>query len=133
MAIEGGGAGDYGDVFTTLMENHEEYGNVLAGILGVEAPQRRDDAIFDQFADGFGESDPGAVAQACYDFESTAVATHNELIGQLAGLDGATTLAALLIVESRHCTVLAHLAGHGDDLAALLENHATPLPMPAEG
>ena len=133
-AIDGGSAGSFADVFATLAENHEEYGNVIAGIIGVDAPQRRDDAIYDQFFAGFNARLPEAVAQAGYELESTAVATHTDLIGQLAGLDGATTLAALLVVESRHCTVLAHLAGQGDDMAALLENTASPLPTAtAEG
>ena len=133
-AIDGGAAGSFTDVFSALMENHEEYGNVIAGIIGVEAPQRRDDAIYDQFFAGFNARLPEAVAQAGYDLESTAVATHTDLIGQLVGLDGATTLAALLVVESRHCTVLAHLAGNGDDMGALLENTASPLPTAsAEG
>ena len=74
------------------MENHEEYGNVMAGIIGVDAPQRRDDAIYDQFFAGFNARLPEAVAQAAYDLESTAVATHTDLIGQLVGLDGAATL-----------------------------------------
>ena len=126
-AIDGGAAAGFADVFSALMENHEEYGNVIAGIIGVEAPQRRDDAIYDQFFAGFNARLPEAVAQAGYELESTAVATHTDLIGQLVGLDGASTLAALLVVESRHCTVLAHLAGNGDDMAALLENTASPL------
>jgi hypothetical protein len=131
-AIDGGSASGFADVFETLMENHEEYGNVIAGIIGVDAPQRRDDAIYEQFLAGFNARLPQAVAQAGYELESTAVATHTDLIGQLVGLDGATTLAALLVVESRHCTVLAHLAGNGDDMAALLENTASPL-SPAAG
>jgi len=127
--------GDAGPVFNTLRENHEEYGNVIAGIIGTDAPQRRDDAIFDQFVSGFQNADVVVVAAAAYDVESTAVATHNELIGQLTGVDAAATLAALLVIESRHCTVLAHLAGNGDDMAALIENSATALPStaPAEG
>ena len=127
--------GNAGPVFNTLRENHEEYGNVIAGIIGTDAPQRRDDAIFDQFVSGFRNADVGDVAAAAYDVESTAVATHNELIGQLTGVDAAATLAALLVIESRHCTVLAHLAGNGDDMAALIENSATALPStaPAEG
>jgi hypothetical protein len=132
-AIDAGAAGDYETVFTTLMENHEEYGNVIAGLIGTDAPQQRDDAIFDQFVAGFDSDDTAAVAQAGYDLESTAVATHNELIGQLTGIDGATMLASLLVTESRHSTVLAHIAGNGDDLAALIENTATALPTaPAE-
>jgi hypothetical protein len=126
-ALDGGSAGSFADVFETLMENHEEYANVMAGIIGVDAPQRRDDAIYEQFFAGFNARLPEAVAQAAYELESAAVATHTDLIGQLVGVDGAATLAALLVVESRHCTVLAHLAGNGDDMAALLENTASPL------
>ena len=126
-AIAAGAGGEYADVFSTMMENHEEYGNVIAGIIGTDAPQRRDDAIYDQFVAGFGGIDTTAVAEAAYELESIAVATHNELIGQLTGVDGATTLAAVLMIESRHCTVLAHIAGNGDDMAALIENTATAL------
>lgn len=130
-AIDAGAPGSYSDVFVTLMENHEEYGNVLAGIIGSDAPQRRDDAIFDQFVAGFDSNDTTAVAEAGYDLESTAVATHTELLGQLAGIDGATALAAMLVVESRHCTVLATIAGLGDDMDALIDNAAEALPIPA--
>lgn len=134
-AITAGAGGDYAHVFATVMENHEEYGNVIAGLIGTDAPQRRDDAMYDQFVSGFDNSDTTAVAKAGYDLESTAVATHSELIGQLTAVDGATTLAALLVIESRHCTVLAHIAGNGDDMAALIDNTATALrpTAPAEG
>lgn len=131
--VDNDGAGDYADVFDTLRQNHEEYGNVLAGIIGVDAPQRRDDAIFDQFSAGFEGGSIDSIAQAAYDLESTAVATHTDLIGQLEGLHGATTLAALLVVEARHCTVLAHIGGRGDDLAALIDDTGSALPLPAEG
>lgn len=126
-AIGAGAGGDHAAVFTTLMENHEEYGNVIAGIIGTDAPQQRDDAIYDQFVDGFDSSDTAAVAEAGYDLESIAVATHIDLVGQLTGLDGSTVLAALLVVEARHCTVLAHIAGRGEDMDAVLENMATAL------
>ena len=106
---------------------------MLAGLIGVDAPQHRDDAIYDQFVAGFESSDTVAVAEAGYDLESTAVATHTELIGQLVGINGSTTIAAMLLVESRHCTVLAHIAGRGDDMAALIDNNATALSAPAEG
>ena len=62
-----------------------------------------------------------------YDLESTAVATHTELLGQLEGIDGAETVASILIVEARMRTVLADLAGHGDDLDALFVDDAEPL------
>ena len=40
---------------------------MIAGIIGVDAPQRRDDAIYDQFVAGFNARLPEAVAQAGYD------------------------------------------------------------------
>ena len=61
---------------------------------------------------------------AAYDLESTLVATHTELLGELEGVDGAKTIASILMMEARHCTVLADLAGRGDDLDALFENTA---------
>ena len=60
-----------------------------------------------------------------------AVATHTELIGQLEGIDGAKTIAAVLIMEARMCTVLADLAGEGDDLTALFDNNASALAVSA--
>ena len=38
---------------------------------------------------------------AGYDLESTLVATHTELLGQLEGIDGAALIASILIVEAR--------------------------------
>ena len=59
--------------------------------------------------------------------ESTAVATHTDLLGKLQGTDGAALLASILIVEARHGTVLAYLNGAAslDDL--LVDKEADPL------
>ncbi len=56
-------------------------------------------------------ADVGAVAEAGSDLESSAVATHIELLRQLEGIDGAKTVASILVVEARSSTVLADLAG----------------------
>ena len=62
------------------------------------------------------------------------VATHTELLRSIQNLDGARLIASILIVEARHCAVLADLAGGGDDLDALFENEAEPLVRrPASG
>jgi hypothetical protein len=123
------GANDDGGVIETLRSNHEGYANVISGLIGGAAPQRPDEDLFAQFQDQFDTSDVEAVAAAAYDFESSAVATHLDALGQIEGTDGAKTVASIVIVESRHCAVLADLGGHGDDLDALLVNDASPFEL----
>lgn len=113
------------NVFRALRENHEEYANAISALLGVAAPQRRDDASYDSLEGSFSGDDLDAVTTAAYELESTAVVTHTDLVGQLEGVAGAQTLSAALLVESTHCTLLASVAGDGEDLAAMLDNAAT--------
>jgi hypothetical protein len=122
---------DLADVFRTLRDNHAEYANRLSGILGVDAPQQRDDELYEQLSGDFASNDAAAVAAAGLELESTAVATHTELIGRLAGIDGIAAIASIVVVEARHGTVLADVAGNGDDLDAMLTSDAEPLEMPA--
>jgi hypothetical protein len=133
VALDAGVADDeLGAVVVTIRENHEEYANTLSGLLGVDAPQRRDEPLFEAHRADFETSDLVAVAAAGYELESLAVATNLDIVGRLEGLVGAKSLTSLLMVESEHCTVLADLAGQGDDLAALLDNTAdTALPVSA--
>jgi Ferritin-like domain len=123
------GASDEDDVLETLRTNHEGYANVISGLIGGAAPQQRDEALFAQFQADFDTSDLGAIAAAAYDFESSAVATYLDALNQLEGTDGAKTVASIVIVESRHCAVLADLGGQGDDLDALLVNDAAPFEL----
>ena len=90
---------------------------------------RRTTPSFAQFEAEFDTSDLEAVAAAGYEFESSAVATYLEALGQLEGVDGAALAASILIVESRQCAVLADLGGQGDDLDALLVNDAAPFSL----
>ena len=130
-ALDGGLAdSDLADVFTTLRDNHKEYANRLSGILGVDAPQQRDDALFDELVGGFEGGDAVDVATSGTELESTIVATHTDLIGRLEGVDGLAAIASFLVVEARHGTVLADVAGHGDDLDAMLVAEGEPLTPP---
>jgi anaerobic selenocysteine-containing dehydrogenase len=73
--------GDYEGLFTTLRENHEEYANSIAGLLGQSAvPRSRE--VYDQFADRFTTTDVTELAAAAYDLESMLVATHPEVTGR---------------------------------------------------
>jgi hypothetical protein len=126
----GSALGDYEGLFTTLRENHEEYANSIAGLVGESAvPRSRD--VYDKFADRFTTTDVTELAAAAYDLESMLVATHPEVIGELVGTDGADALAAAVIVEARQASALAAVAGKLDDLDVMLVNSAEPVSLAA--
>jgi hypothetical protein len=119
-------AGADPDVFATLAYNHRAYGQSIAGATGVSANER-DEQLFSSLEADFATSDTEAVAAAAYDLESRAVATYTELLPELLDVGSAKLMASIVATEARHCTVLAVLAGRGDELDALLENTAEPI------
>ena len=119
-------AGADAELLTPFSRHHASYAQAIAGLTGVSA-NRRIDAVFDEAEGGFATSDSATVLASAYDLESTAVATHTELLGRLEGIDAAKLIASIVAVEARHCTVLADAAGNGDDLDALLTNSASPV------
>jgi Ferritin-like domain len=123
------GADDGAGVLATLRANHSGYANAISGLIGAAAPQTRNDLVFDQFSADFETDDVASVAAAGYALESGAVATNLDALGVLEGTDGATVVASILIVESRHAAVLADLGEQSDDLDAVLVNTATPFPL----
>jgi Ferritin-like domain len=125
-ALAGTALGDNAALFTTLKQAHGAYAQSLSGLIGKPAPGVPLDAVLTTFNDGFSNANGTAVAQAAYALEATAIATHEALVGKLAGLDGSTLIASILIAEARHCTVLADLAG-STDLDTLLLSDATAL------
>jgi hypothetical protein len=130
-ALDGGLAeDDLADVFATLRDNHGEYANRLSGILGVDARQQRDDALFDELVGDFEGGDVASAASSGRELEATAVATHSDLLGRLEGIDGIAAVASFIVVEARHGVVLADVAGDGDDLDALFGDDAEPLAVP---
>jgi hypothetical protein len=121
------GAGVDDPLVTVLRNSHRSYADVLRAILGTSAIDRRDEALYDENVASFEDPDMASLAATAYDFESSLVATHTEQLRSLQSIDGARRVAAMLIVEARHCTVLADAAGLGDDLDALFVNDAEPL------
>jgi hypothetical protein len=126
-------AGVKNDVVTALQSNHRGYADVLRGILGVNSVGVSDAGLHSSFADRFNLTDAPALAGPAYDLESTLVATHIESLRKLTGTDPARRIASILIVEARHCAVLADIAGRSTDFDALFENAARALTPPAEG
>jgi hypothetical protein len=116
-------AGATDALWTIMREQHEAYAQRLAGITGVPA-SGRNDAVYDELAEAFGTDRP---ASAAFDLENVAAATHIELVAAVDSIDIAAALASFASIESRHATVLASLAGNGDDFDALFLNAATAL------
>lgn len=117
-------------VLATIRESHESYATSLSGLLGRQAPQTVN-PVFGDLQSSF-TGDPSSVLGAAYALESTAVATHTDILGKLQGTDGAGLIASILIVEGRHGTVLAALNGATslDDLLVSTEADAL---TPVEG
>lgn len=119
------------DVFVTLRESHEAYVQAFSGMLGRQAPlQVNDDVVALLEADFTGST--AAVLAAAYTLESTAVATHRDIVRELQGTDGANLIASILVIEACHGTVLAAMAGK-TDLDELLVNEEAAALAPAKG
>ncbi len=117
-------------VLATIREAHEAYATSLSAELGRLAPQEVN-PIFDDLRASF-SGDKASVLDAAYGIESTAVATHTDILSKLQGTDGASLLASILIVEARHGTALAYLNGATDLDTLLVDKEADAL-APAEG
>lgn len=119
-------AGATGAVWEAMSEQHEAYAQSIAGLTGLSADSRNDE-VYDALVGSFSSS---AAAEAAYDLESAAAATHIEVLGLLTHRPASQLVASIIAAESRHCVVLADLTGRGTDLTALLVNTASPI-LPA--
>ena len=108
-----------------IRESHEGYATSVAGAIGRNAGNRRNDALFDELSGDF-EGDVATVAAAAAQLEDVAVATHIDVIGQLVGTDAASLIASVVVIESRNATVLRAISGV-EDLAGLLQSDAEAL------
>lgn len=111
-----------------LGRNHGEYAKRIAGSTGLSA-RVRDEETYDRLLADFTSGDLTSVAEAAYELEQIAVATHTDLLTRYESTSAVSLTASILVVESRHAAVLADVAGRGDDLDALLVNTAEPLDL----
>lgn len=129
VAVAGGGYGDdLGPVMIAMSQHHKAYAEALSGLLGPEANNEADATIVGQFRTRF--ANPATAIEAAFRLEDTAVATHTESLGALEGTEGAALVASILVVEARHATVLATVAGI-TDLDELLTTTSTALEVTA--
>ena len=114
------------DVVTFIRDAHRAYAQSLSGMLGRSAPNNMSQELFDGLRSDF-VGDVAGVLAAAQAFESSAVATHGDVIAKLQGTDGAALLASIQIAEARFCTALADLAGDTDPVTLLVDEEAESL------
>jgi len=108
-----------------MSEQHEAYAQAIASITGLSATGRNDTVFYDRT--GAFRTD---TVLAAHDLESTAAATHTELLAHITQAHAAEVIASIISAESRHCVVLADVAGLGTNLDVTLTNSATALELP---
>jgi hypothetical protein len=116
-------AGGESTAWTLLRNQHAAYAERLAGIAGMSA-DTRDEAVYAARSADFGGDRP---ANAAFDLENVAAATHVELLASVVDTDVLDAVASVASMESRHAAYLAQQSGRGDDLDALFVNGATAL------
>ena len=101
--------GAFSDVQVSVLElfrnHHTAYAQALNGIMGKSAINKRNESLY--------SSNSGLVTSSTtslttlQSLENVLVATHTTIVGSLNGLDAATLLASILIVEARHAAVFS--------------------------
>ncbi|MDP2292586.1 MAG: hypothetical protein Q8M22_15450 [Actinomycetota bacterium] len=122
----GGWSDEQAALVSFILEAHRAYGQSLSGLLGRDAPGRRNDELFDAWRADFTGA-PDQVLAAAYDLESALVATHTEVLASLEGTNGAASISSMLINEARFCTALADLNGSTDNSELLVDDEADSL------
>ena len=124
------GAGGWSDAEASVMvfirEAHEAYAQALSGLLGRAAPGARSEKLFLALSDSFTGSAADMLESALM-LESSAVATHTEVLASLESIDGSKLVTSIFINEARFCTVLADLAGKTDTSDLLVDTEQPSL------
>ncbi|MFM8649118.1 MAG: hypothetical protein ACKODY_05040, partial [Actinomycetota bacterium] len=107
-ALENGAAGDQPGSGAALAAPHDASNQPISSMIGRDAPQNRLDSLFTSFKPSFSGS---SFATSAHQLENTLVATHQSLLGNLEGTEGAALVASVMIAEARHVVALAAMAG----------------------
>ena len=126
IGVVNGWSAEQAAVMTTFRDSHLAFAHSLSALLGKPAPGSASAAVVAAFDAAFSGSATEVCASAAR-FESSAVATHGEVLAGLQGVNGAALVASIQIAEARHCTVLADLAGLTDDASLLVDEEAEPI------
>ena len=104
-------------------DHHKAYAQSLNGLLGKEASNTRNEALFSTYAGQLTSAQ--AMSRVLQSVENTMVATHTDILSSLEGLDGATLVASIITVEARHAAVFGTLPN--SNLSSALNSAASSL------
>ncbi|MFM8530576.1 MAG: ferritin-like domain-containing protein [Ilumatobacteraceae bacterium] len=107
-AVSAGVGGDHLASLACMATHHDMASQSISAVIGGDAPQTRNDDLFDSLESGFTGDD---VALTAHGLENSLVATHRFLLGELDGTEGSALIASILITEARHSAALASVAG----------------------
>ena len=88
-------------------EHHKSYAQSLNGLLGKDASNSRNEALYSTYAGQLTSAQ--AMNRVLQSIENTMVATHTDILSSLEGLDGATLVASIITVEARQAAVFGTL------------------------
>ena len=106
-------------------DHHLAASQAITGLIGKDAVNVREDAVYNAFRGKVMGSDKSAIYDALRELENTLVSTHVSLVGTLEGTEGSALVASILTIQARHAAALALLGGRA--LADALSNTAAPL------
>ena len=120
-------AGAFSDVQVSVLElfrnHHTAYAQALNGIIGKSAINKRNESLYSSNTKLVTASTTSL--PTLQSLENILVATHTTIVGSLIGLDAATLLASILIVEARHAAVFS--SAPKMDVAAVIKDIAESL------
>lgn len=119
-AVDGGRSAE---AWSIMRDQHSAYAQRLAGVSGISA-DTRNAAVYDLLAPAFAGDKP---ANASFDLENTAAATHGDVLAAVADTELAEVIASIAAMESRHAAYWAERSGRGENFDALFTNSATAL------
>lgn len=123
-------AGFTGDELATIAmfaEHHLAYAQAIGGLLGSEAPFKRNEEIYGQFVSA--TANRATATRTLQTLENTLAATHTDILSRLEGSDGAELVASIISVEARHAALFGVLPTLS--LSSALDNSAMSLLPPA--
>ena len=107
-------------VVLLIHSHHVAYAQSLGGLLGRAAINKRNDATYAEFSGNL-KGTFASIASQLVAIENGAVTRHIDSLNQLEGLNGATLIASIISIESRHAAALGSVTKK--PLNAIIENN----------
>lgn len=112
-------------VLVGFHDHHRAAAQALAGLIGSDAPNVREDAVYNAVRSRLDGSNKSAIYDALRELENTLVASHTTLVGTLDSTGGSALVASIITTQARHAAILALVAGRS--LNDALVNSSTAL------